>query len=117
MLDIQNQNDAFVFFQKKYEDILEKFLKDEKSSGIFLNEGNEIGHLDIAKKIGILSVVAIHHNHLSYFLEKLETDNFLDIINKSTIFLERVLSFYTMYLDHENHILDCSTNQTLINID
>jgi len=96
MTTVQSQNDEFVFFQKKYETILEKFLKEEGILENSLHEGYQFGRLAISKNLGILSVVAIHHDYVIDFLEKLTTDNHLDIANKASLFLEEVLSSYQM---------------------
>jgi len=96
MSNIQHENTDFDLFKKQYEDMLKKFLKDREVSEIYLNEGYEFGRLAISKNVGILTIVAIHHDCLVDFLEKLETDNHLDIANRASVFLEEVLSSYQM---------------------
>ena len=88
--------DDFYIFKKQYSEILENFLDDEVDSEIYLNEGNKLGRLAIAKDIGILNVAAIHQDCLITYLEKLETNEHLKVYKKACIFLEEILALYQM---------------------
>ncbi len=87
---------AFIAFKKQYQAILEDYLNEKEASETHLNEGYKFGRQAISKNLSILSVVAIHHDCLIDFLEGLETDNHLDMADKSRIFLEEVLSSFQM---------------------
>jgi len=86
----------FLDFKKQYDDLLEKYLNDETTSEIYLNEGNKLGRQAIANNIGILNVIAIHQDYLITYLSKLETNQHLIIFEKANVFFEEILASFQM---------------------
>jgi signal transduction histidine kinase len=84
---------AFSAFKERYSLLLENFLKDEKASEVYLNEGYQIGRQAILNNYSVLSIAAIHHDSLINFLQQLENNaNHVNIADKATILLEEVLA-------------------------
>jgi two-component sensor histidine kinase len=106
MPTISSQNKEFQDFKQKYNEILTAFLQSTNSSENLLNEGYQFGREAISKNIGTLSVVAIHHDCLIDFLEKLESDQHLKKANKACILLEEVLSSHHMVTDDFSDAID-----------
>jgi len=113
MSSISGQNKEFEQFKKKYNEILSIFLQTQNSSEILLNEGYQVGREAISKNIGTLSVVAIHHNCLIAFLEKLDSDQHLTIANKASLFLEEVLSSHHMITNDFSKAVDLLNNGSI----
>ncbi|TAK79202.1 MAG: hypothetical protein EPO11_00455 [Gammaproteobacteria bacterium] len=95
----------FTAFQKKYGEILKKYLTDETASEALLHEGYKLGREAVADKLGILTVTAIHHDRLINFLENLKANGHLMIAEKASLFLEEVLAPFQMIGNGFHHAI------------
>ncbi len=96
MLKNLKHDEDFSGFKNQYNTILDKFLNEETTTEMYLNEGYKLGRLAVTENLNIISVAAIHHDCLISFLEKLEKNGHLQIAEKASLFLEEVLAPFQM---------------------
>jgi len=99
------ENNQFSEFNQKYKKALNEYLNDNIESESHLLSGYQLGRNSVADNLGILSVVAIHHDSLIEYLENFKKDKYSEITDKASIFLQEVLAPYQMVAkDFQNAI-------------
>lgn len=111
---MKNNNNKFIEFNIKYKTALINYLNSLNETETHLSLGYQLGRESVAEDLGMLTVVAIHHDSLIEYMENVKLDKYVAITDKASIFLEEVLAPYQMVAKGFQHAISL-INKNIVN--